>query len=217
MAALAKDKIMFEKIESILQKKAPLILEAFQGSAEQAKIEKLESLVGVVLPNDFKSMYRSKNGFDNTKFANLFYGYPFLELDVIIKTQEKWKARNNLEPLRYADPDIKRDYTFGVKRIPIGDDSGASLLCVDLDPSDTGSYGQIIMVDYEMRVALKLNSSVKEMVQQFESDLENDKYSLQEDALADGVHWLKPVREIEPGNWFNSPRWQYVNTALKNS
>lgn len=208
---------MFDNIETILKQKAPLILEAFQGAAEESKIEQLESLVGAVLPNDFKSMYRTKNGFDNTKFANLFYGFPFLELDVIIKAQEKLKTSNNMEPLRYADPEIQKDYTFGAKRIPIGDDSGTSLLCVDLDPSDTGSYGQIIMVDYEMGVALKLNSSVEELVQQFEADLENNKYSLQEDALADGVHWLKPVREIDPGNWFNSPRWQYVNTILKNS
>jgi cell wall assembly regulator SMI1 len=208
---------MLNNIEIILKQKAPLILEAFQGAAEESKIEKLESLVGATLPNDFKQMYRSRNGFDNTKFANLFYGFPFLELDKIINAQEKLKSSNNLEPLRYADPEIKRDYTFSVKRVPIGDDSGTSLLCVDLDPSDSGSYGQIIMVDYEMGIALKLNSSVEELVQQFEFDLSNDKYSLQEDALADGVHWLKPIREIDPGNWFNSPRWQYVNAALKNS
>lgn len=208
---------MFDNIESILKNKAPLILEAFQGAAEESKIEKLESLVGAVLPHDFKSMYRSKNGFDSTKFANLFYGFPFLELDAIINAQEKLKTSNTMEPLRYADPEITKDYTFGPKRIPIGDDSGTSLLCIDLDPSDAGSYGQIIMVDYEMRVALKLNSSVEELIQQFEADLDSDKYSLQEDALADGVHWLKPVREIDPGNWFNSPRWQYVNTILKHS
>jgi len=208
---------MFEHIESILKQKAPLILEAFQGAAEESKIEKLESLVGTALPDDFKQMYRSRNGFDNSKFANLFYGLPFLELDEIIKAQEKIKSSNNTEPLRYADPEIKKDYTFSAKRIPIGDDSGTSLLCVDLDPSNAGSYGQVILVDYEMGVALKLNSSVEELVKQFESDLSNDKYSLQEDALADGVHWLKPIREIDPGNWYNSPRWQYVNAALKNS
>ncbi len=208
---------MFENIESILKKKAPLILEAFQGAAEESKIEKLESLVGTVLPNDFKKMYRSRNGFDNSKFANLFYGLPFLGLEEIIKAQEKIKSSNSMEPLRYADPEIKKDYTFNAKRIPIGDDSGTSLLCVDLDPSNTGSYGQVILVDYEMGVALKLNSSVEELVKQFESDLSNDKYSLQEDALADGVHWLKPIREIDPGNWYNSPRWQYVNAVLKNS
>lgn len=208
---------MFDNIESILKQKAPLILEAFQEAAEESKIEELESLVGTALPNDFKKMYRSRNGFDNSKFANLFYGLPFLELDEIIRTQEKVKSSNNTEPLRYADPEIKRDYTFSAKRVPIGDDSGTSLLCVDLDPSHTGNYGQVILVDYEMGVALKLNSSVEELVKQFESDLSNDKYSLQEDALADGVHWLNPIREIDPGNWYNSPRWQYVNAALKNS
>ncbi|MCL1115461.1 SMI1/KNR4 family protein [Shewanella basaltis] len=206
---------MFDKIESILKQKAPLIVEAFQGAADESKIEQLESLIGTVLPNNLKKMYRSRNGFDYTKFANLFYGFPFLELDVIIQAQENLKSTNTLEPLRYADPEIKSDYTFGLKRIPIGDDSGTSLLCVDLDPSDVGSYGQIILVDYDMRVALKLNSSVEELLLQFEDDLINDKYSLQEDALADGVHWLKPSREIDPGNWFNSSRWQYVNTALK--
>jgi hypothetical protein len=45
--SLAKEKNMFEKIESILQRKAPLILEAFQSAAEQSKIEQLESLVGI--------------------------------------------------------------------------------------------------------------------------------------------------------------------------
>ncbi|AMX03630.1 SMI1/KNR4 family protein [Microbulbifer thermotolerans] len=208
---------MFGNIESILKQKAPLILEAFQGAAEESKIEQLESLVGTVLPNGLKQMYRSRNGFDNEKVANLFYGFPFLDIDVIIQAQEKLKSSNNLEPLRYADHEIKSDYTFGLKRIAIGDDSGTSLLCVDLDPSDTGSYGQIILVDYDMGVALRLNSSVEELLQQFEADLSNDKYSLQEDALEDGVHWLKPSKEIDPVNWFNSPRWQYVNTALKNS
>lgn len=206
---------MFDNIESILKQKAPLILEAFQGAADESEIEKLESLVGTALPNDLKQMYRSRNGFDSTKFANLFYGFPFLELDVIIQAQEKLKSSNTLKPLKYADPEIKSDYIFGIKRIPIGDDSGTSLICVDLDPSDAGSYGQIILVDYDMGVALRLNSSVEELLQQFEEDLSSDQYSLQEDALADGVHWLMPSREIDPGNWFNSQRWQYVNTALK--
>lgn len=73
------------------------------------------------------------------------------------------------------------------------------------------------MLDYEMNVALMLNDSIQELVNQFEEELKNNKYSLQEDALDDGVHWLDPIREIDPVNWFNSPRWQYVNEALKNT
>jgi len=63
----------------------------------------------------------------------------------------------------------------------------------------------------------RLHSSVEELLQAFEADLGGDKYSLQEDALEDGVHWLQPVRDIDPINWFRSPRWKYVKAALKNS
>ena len=97
-------------------------------------------------------------------------------------------------------------------RIPIGDDSGTSLLCVDLDPTAEGTYGQIILIDHENSVALKLNDSIKDCIDQFEHDLQNNRYSLQEDALEDGVHWLSPVDEIDPINWFNSDRWAYVKT-----
>ena len=123
----------------------------------------------------------------------------------------------NNNPLRYTDKGIKSEYTFTNKRIPIGDDNGSSLLCIDLDPTEDGIYGQVIMVDYDMGVSLKLHNSILELVNQFEEDLKDDKYSLQEDALEDGVHWLDPIREIDPVNWFNSPRWAYVNEALKNS
>ena len=66
------------------------------------------------------------------------------------------------------------------------------------------------MVDYDMGIALLLNKSISEMVAQFENDLSNDRYSLQEDALEDGVHWLEPDQEIDPVNWYISPRWHYV-------
>ena len=215
--SVGKGFIMLKNLEKILNEKAPLILEALQGGADHSEIEKLESLIGSDLPNDFKLLYRSRNGFEKGKFANLFYGFPFMRLDSIISAQEKVIAGNHSEPLRYADDGIKGSYTFGLRRIPIGDDSGSSLLCVDLDPSDSGRYGQVIFVDYDMEVALRLHSSVEELVQAFETDLGGDRYSLQEDALEDGVHWLQPISEIDPINWFRSPRWKYVKTALKNS
>jgi len=147
----------------------------------------------------------------------LFYGFPYSSIEAIISAQHALNGGNDKNDLRYADEGINSQYTFGVKRIPIGDDSGTSLLCIDLDPADGGTYGQVIFLDYEMGVALKLNNSINEMVEQFETDLADDRYLLQEDALEDGVHWLDPVRELDPVNWFNSPRWQYVNDALKKS
>lgn len=205
---------MLEKIKLILKGKAPLILEAFQNGCKEDQFSILEKIAGAKLPDEFKALYRDSNGFDKKHFANLFYGFPFSSIEVVTAAQEALKGENDKSPLRYADRGIQDQYTFGVKRIPIGDDSGTSLLCVDLDPAEGGKYGQVILLDYEMNVALRLNDSIVEMVEQFEADLAQDRYSLQEDALEDGVHWLKPIRTIEPINWFNSPRWQYVNDAL---
>lgn len=207
---------MLEEIKEILKIKAPTIFEAFQIGADESTINKLESLVGENMPIDMKDLYRESNGFDDEKFANLFYGFPFISLDKIIYTLGSLEGERDGLSLRYADKGINSSYTHSKKRIPICDDSGTSLICVDLDPTSDGVRGQVIYVDYKMRVALKLHDSVSDMVSQFSDDLTNDSYSLQDDALADGVHWLAPIRQIDPVNWFNSPRWQYVNESLKN-
>ena len=65
-----------------------------------------------------------------------------------------------------------------------------------------------------MNVAIKLNNSLREMVLQFEKDLSAEKYSLSEDALGDGVHWLEPVKEIDPVNWYNSPTWEHIKSKI---
>lgn len=208
---------MLKTIKEMLKEKAPLIADSFQNPTEDSKFFSLEKIIEADLPENFKSLYLSSNGFSPDKYANLFYGLTFSPIEKIISNQEDLTREKNHQPLRYADNGIRNDYTFGLKRVPIGDDSGTSLLCIDLDPAERGVYGQVILVDYDMGVALKLNNSIAELINQFENDLKNNRYSLQEDALEDGVHWLKPDREIDPVNWFNSPTWQYVNNALKNS
>ena len=109
--------------------------------------------------------------------------------------------------LKYADPGVDPSYRLGSTRIPIANDSAHCFLCVDLAPIKEGRVGQVIMIDDEFSVALKLCNSVSELVSSFASDLEQGKYTLAEDALEDGVEWLSPERGIDPGNWFNSPTW----------
>lgn len=206
---------MLDTVTKLLADKAPLILQALQGPVDATLLLQLEASIGAVLPDDFKQLYRCNNGFSPKAFANLFYGFPLFAIETILGRQADLDTTGDGGPLRYADPGIKNDYTFGLKRIPIGDDSATCLLCVDMDPAEGGTVGQVILIDYEMGVGLMLNTSVTELVAQFAQDLQENKYSLLAEALEDGVHWLQPIREIEPGNWFNSPRWQYVNQALK--
>lgn len=199
-----------ERIHSWLSRYAPKILSSLQGPVETGKLSELQSLVGEQLPSGLIELYSVHNGINPNAMANLFFGLPFISLENTITQIKSYAEPNDGAILKYADPGIKNSFTFSQKRIPIGDDSGACLICIDLDPDLGGKNGQVIVVDYDYLVAIKLANSTEELVAKFSEDLEAGKYSLQEDALADGNEWLKPEREIEPSNWFNSPTWAYI-------
>jgi cell wall assembly regulator SMI1 len=204
---------VLEEIRKLISTIAPQINTALQGPASKKSLEELKQLVGEKLPEGLIALYSEANGTAPDMFANFAYGIPFISIERAISQLEQFNSMSGDNELRYSDPGIKKSYTFSKKRIPIGDDNGTSLLCVDLDPDSNGIYGQVILIDYENDVAIKLSDSVEQHIEKFESDLKDGKYSLQEDALEDGVHWLSPAREIDPINWFNSPTWEYVNNS----
>ena len=201
---------MLEKATEWLSKNAPKIVEALQEPASTDEIKELEYLVGKNLPEGLTTLYQTYNGINPDMFANFACGMPFITIEQTINQITEFEDPNDKVNLNYSDEGIKGDYTFGKLRVPIGDDSGTCLICVDLDPDINGTNGQVILIDYDHNIALKLANSVESYIESFTSDLLSGKYSLQEDALEDGVHWLQPESEIDPGNWFSSPTWQYV-------
>ena len=202
---------MLEKVTEWLSDNAPKIVEALQGPASQEKFIELESLVGKNLPESLVSLYQAYNGIDPEMYANFAYGIPLLSIEQSIEQLAGVDSPRDDIKLRHCDKGIKGSYTFGKLRIPIADDAGTCIMCVDLDPDIDGVSGQVILIDHESGVALKLADSVGDCIESFASDLISGKYTLQEDALEDGVHWLSPAREIDPVNWFNSPTWKYVS------
>jgi cell wall assembly regulator SMI1 len=204
---------VLEEVKKLIEVIAPQINSALQEPASEEVISKLNQLVGKELPQGLINLYSEANGSDPNKFSNFAYGIPFISIERSISQLESIDDMGSDAELRYSDPGIKKDYTFSKLRVPIGDDNGTSLLCVDLDPDLNGIYGQVILIDYENGVALKLSDSIEQHIEKFESDLKDGKYALQEDALEDGVHWLEPSKEIDPVNWFTSPTWKYVNNS----
>ncbi len=201
---------VLDNTKSLLEGVAPDILLAFQGAASTTTLQELEQYVGTALPRDFLNLYLDSDGFKKGCLSNLFYGFTFNSV-AQIKSHLAMFSEKEPTALHHADKEIRKDYAFGPFRLPIGSDSGTSLLCVDLDPSEHGKIGQVISLDYKIGVALFLNNSVFDMITQFENDLQSAKYKLQSDALADGIQWLQPDREIDPVNWFNSPRWKHIS------
>lgn len=200
----------WSRIHAWLGSNANQILESLQGPANIAEINQLGELAGTTLPQQLIEFYSIHNGINPDCCANLIYGINFIPVANTIEQISYYKSLNCQQPLKYADPEINSAYTFGKKRVPIADDSGTCLLCVDLDPSENGILGQIILLDYDSSAALKLANSVEELLEKFAEDLESGKYTLLPEALEDGNEWLDPAREIDPVNWFNSPNWAHI-------
>lgn len=197
---------------SWLDKNAPTIKESIQSPATDELIEKVQSLTKNELPESFKYLYKLANGLSLDTKGNFFYGMVFIPLERVIKHLESINKRGQDFDLIHADKGIRKEYRLSTSRIPIGDDFGTSLLCIDLDPDENGTSGQIIFIDYNMDTGLLMDSSLSSLIERFANDLESGKYSLLEEAKDDGVDWLEPERAIDPVNWYNSPTWSYVES-----
>lgn len=201
---------MLNRIKNILAEFAPQIAESLLEPASKEEIDLLQSMVSGDLPKDLIELYNASKGNDPDKITNFFNGVPFISIEQTIQTLGEDDYLHNQSELNHADFGINSAYTFDKTRIPIGDDAGTCVICVDVSPTKEGTPGQVILIDYDYQVALKLANSVSEYLSDFEKDLKNGKYSLLEEALEDGVHWLQPDRDVDPVNWFNSPTWKYV-------
>jgi cell wall assembly regulator SMI1 len=200
----------FLRIHLWLSKHAPKILKSLQNPASEEQLKILSAVTNCPLPPELYELYRIHNGINSNAMSNLFYGVKFISIEDSINQIKTFLDQDNNFNLKYVDLGIKNNYTFSKSRVPICDDSGTCLICVDLDPDEGGFFGQVILIDYDYSIAIKLANSVSQLVSNFAADLESGKYTLQEDALADGNEWLDPSREIDPVNWFNSPTWSHI-------
>ncbi len=206
---------MIDRIRSLLRAQAPLVERSLLPAASAAQLEELEAVVGEPLPFDLVQLYRATAGNDPEGIANFAYGLVFTDIDTLLARLSALPREGDGRPLRFADHGIAEGYSFGRRRLEIGHDSGRCKILVDLSPVDGGDVGQIIFVDSESGVALKLADSVSDYLQNFGDDLSAGRYSLQEDALEEGVEWLQPARDIDVENWYNSPTWQYAAQVAK--
>lgn len=128
--------------------------------ATEDRLAAFETEMDVRLPEDFREFYKCKDG-SGYAFHILYPGdaereecTPFymLSLDEIRETKQYFCERDEklseyytAEEISKLDPEIK-PYLFHKPWMPFATMAGGSLyLMLDFDPSDQGSYGQIIM------------------------------------------------------------------------
>ncbi|GAB2785350.1 cell wall assembly regulator SMI1 [Hymenobacter luteus] len=204
------------RIETWLSAHAPRILtESLNPGATESELSGLEAAVGKPLPEDYKALYRWRNGLDEDadNFGSLFYSLSFIPLAGVATAFQSRAQDPELCPPVYAQASVKADNVLNPYWLQLGFDGSHTWLCVDLDPTPAGRYGQIIFVDEENESVFQVAESVEALLAQFAEDLEQGRYILDPDALADGNEFLAAAESIDVVNWHHAPRWQGVLPA----
>lgn len=121
--------------------------DVFQAGASDSELAALEHRMGVVLPEDFKQLYRTHNGQTPNQAGCFLAGYEWLDLTGIA---DRWQGlvdihtELGLDGANDNDAGIK-PVMWSNKWLPFADDNGY-LLVLDLDPAAMGAYGQVILL-----------------------------------------------------------------------
>lgn len=201
------------RVEYWLAAHAPRILaESMHEGARESELAGLEKALGKPLPEDYQALYRWHNGLaeDADNFGSLFYGMSFIPLAEVGAVVRSRLQNPDKIPLVHAQAPVKTDDRLNPYWLQLGFDGSHTYLCVDLDPAPAGRYGQVIFVDEESEAAFRVADSVEALLTQFADDLEQGRYTLEPDALADGHEFLSPAATIDVVNWYHATRWQGV-------
>ena len=180
--------------------------------ATDEEISKLQSQFDKQLPQDFINLYKTYNGMnDDENMGNFFYAIPFLSIDNIIADKDFriTQSKDILPiPLNHFDKEIDGTNFYNPNWVALSFDGSRSYLRLDLSPSDKGTFGQIIFVDGDYNVGLLIAKSITELIANFANDIDKGLYSLNEEALEDGQHFLEVDTEIDIINWHKIEKWK---------
>ena len=156
---------IIQRISSHLEKQVKPFLNP---PATLQQIEYVETKTGITFPDDLRKLYLTHNG--EMEFGpGLFFGLPFLSLDVILAEWEVWSNFINDDELNeidaYSVPSshIKEQY---INRywIPISYDSGGNYLGIDLDPDIYGTRGQMINYGRDEEIKYVIANSITDLL-----------------------------------------------------
>ena len=167
-------------------------LEAYKNikGATEEEIRAFESDFGIVLPEDFKSLYKYKNGssypfniFNTTYNEECVSSFFLLSLDEIRKEKVSyWKENKPMadddffssEDIAKLDkrikPFIENEHWFPFAQLA----NGSLYLILDYGPTEIGTAGQIIIYVHDPDFIYYVSEDIKELLEDTISNLECD-------------------------------------------
>lgn len=180
-------KRIWERIEAWLDRNAKEALRDLGAGVEPGALEELERDIGVTFPPDFRTSCQIHNGQRSADSPPLIEDrWCLLPIGGIKKNwrlmKEIWDEgtfsveETNMRP----DPQVKPAW-WKPEWIPITGDGAGNSLCLDLDPTPQGAYGQIIWSDHMDERRECIAPSFEEFLRRFADDLAAGKYTVDGD------------------------------------
>ncbi|BCL84636.1 SMI1/KNR4 family protein [Ktedonobacteria bacterium brp13] len=194
--------MLWRRIENWMSNDAPFTWQKLPSGASEEEIQQAEEVLGMTLPQDFKTSYRMHNGHFCIDLVTT------MDILPLQKAIEYWKELKLLledgvfddnKPYYFFDPIcIQSHWQTGpiqpvwwhVQWIPFGIDRAGNFCCLDLVPASGGSVGQIIDWDHECGPSRTLFSNFQQLLSTFADQVEAGYY-------VDTVRGLRVRSEVD--------------------
>ena len=176
---------LWQRIEAWLRTHAPEVLEDLHPGASEEQVRAAEQELGVELPEDVRASFLVHDG-QRGAAEPLFDTWAPLSLDRVL---EHWAMLGRLldeggfgEGEAEASGPVKplwwnRDWW------PVLHDESGNYVCIDFDPAEGGSPGQLVTFWHTSPERSVLAEGLRQFLEQFADDLEHGRYGVEDGAL----------------------------------
>jgi cell wall assembly regulator SMI1 len=165
---------IWQRIDTWLETHAPQVFQTLQPGASEAQILAAETALGVQFPEDVRRSYGLHNGQQDYTYG-LCEGREFLSLERIQQEWQVWKSLLDGGDFEGSSGDseagIRSDW-WNPQWIPLTYDGAGNHDCLDLDPADGGSRGQIIAFWHDASDRTLVAPSFRTWWERYAEDLE---------------------------------------------
>jgi cell wall assembly regulator SMI1 len=172
--------LLWLRFEKWLEGNAPHLLQQLNKGATQTEIDQLETLIDKKLPDDFIEFYKIHNGQQYSQ-EGIINHEQLLSIEYIIGHWENWEGllcefENEDDPITSEPDEGVKDNWWNPLWIPFTHDGSGNNICIDLDPSKQGHFGQVIRMWHDSSYRELYASSFTEWFENYISGLEAGKF-----------------------------------------
>ncbi len=174
---------LFDQLKTWLENNYNEGLDDLNPGATQLHIEELENVIGFKIPEDFATFLKIHNGQKENAGGLSIYG-TFLSTTRIIEEWNIWKKLLDEDDIGeyISNPeDGVKNVWWNLKWLPFISSGAGDSICIDCDPDNSGSYGQVITLWHDMSDRKIFASDFHRWFNAYVTSLTSNNYSYSDD------------------------------------